>query len=388
MFFIGLDVHQQTSSYCILNRHGQIVKEEKVRGDWDLLLTRLAAVPRPWTVCYEASCGYGVLHDRLIKLGAKVTVAHPGKLRLIFRAKNKNDRSDARKLAKLLYLDEVPTVWVPQSEIRQWRELVEYRRRLIAQRTRAKNTLRALLRGCGIQKILLRASQAPPVAPSSRPVPAPPEVLPASSPLPQPVSKRLWSGRGLAALQALSLPTETAALRRDLLLEELEHLQTQIKRVDQNLDARSQTHPGVATLQTIPGVGPRTAEAVMAYVGDPQRFQHSKAIGAYVGLVPCQDASAGVNRLGHITKDGPGTLRWLLIEAAWQGIRRSPTLKAYYQRITRHRPDRHKIALVATGHYLMRVMLALAKSGQPWRETVVEKNPWGAASHPSPLEVP
>jgi hypothetical protein len=56
-----------------------------------------------------------------------VVVAHPGKVRLIFRAKRKNDRIDARKLAKLLFLDEVPLVYVPSADRRMWRSMIEAR---------------------------------------------------------------------------------------------------------------------------------------------------------------------------------------------------------------------------------------------------------------------
>jgi transposase len=84
-------------------------------------------------------------------------------------------------------------------------------------------------------------------------------------------------------------------------------------------------------------------------------------------LIPCQDQSAGKNRLGHITREGPPVVRSLLTEAAWQGIRRSAHLKAYFQRMTGMDPLRRKIALVATAHYLARVMLAMLRSGQAWR---------------------
>ena len=65
-------------------------------------------------VCYEASCGYGHYHDTLNPIAARVTVAHPGRLRLIFRSKDKNDRKDAERLAKLLYLGEAPAVHAGQ----------------------------------------------------------------------------------------------------------------------------------------------------------------------------------------------------------------------------------------------------------------------------------
>src|SRR5438046_2161711 len=109
-----------------------------------------SGLPDRFEVCYEASCGYGHYHDVLRPLAARVLVAHPGQLRLIFRSKNKNDRNDAERLAKLLYLGETPTVHVPSLEIRTWRELINCRSQVIAKRTRAKNTVRALLRSAGV----------------------------------------------------------------------------------------------------------------------------------------------------------------------------------------------------------------------------------------------
>ena len=118
---------------------------------------------------------------------------------------------------------------------------------------------------------------------------------------------------------------------------------------------------------TIPGVGIRTAEAVMVYVDNPDRFNQIKAIGRYFGMVPSQDASAQSNRLGHITREGPSVVRHLVVEAAWQGIRRSAHLRAFYDRVRRADPVRKKIALVATAHYLLRTMLAMLRTGEVWR---------------------
>ena len=120
-------------------------------------------------------------------------------------------------------------------------------------------------------------------------------------------------------------------------------------------------------VRTIPGVGPRTGEAVVAYIDEARRFSRNKCIGSYFGLVPCQDASGPVNRLGHITREGPAVVRRLLVEATWQGIRRSPEIRAYFERIQRGDADRKKIALVATAHHLIRVMLSMLKTGEVWR---------------------
>jgi hypothetical protein len=107
---------------------------------------------------------------------------------------------------------------------------------------------------------------------------------------------------------------------------------------------------------------------VAAFVDDPHRFRDAKAVGRYFGLVTSQDQSGDRNRLGHITREGPAVVRQLVAESTWQAIRRSPTVRAYFERVRRGDPQRKKIALVATAHYLVRVMWALLKHGTVWEE--------------------
>ena len=145
MLYVGLDIHTKHIAVCVLSQAGQVVQRARVRGIEEMLRL-LRGLPDRFEVCYEASCGYGHYHDLLQPLAARVLVAHPGQLRLIFRSRDKNDRKDAERLAKLLYLGETPTVHVPSLDVRTWRELINCRSQVIAKRTRAKNALRALLR--------------------------------------------------------------------------------------------------------------------------------------------------------------------------------------------------------------------------------------------------
>jgi transposase len=332
MYFVGLDIHWKTTTICILDENGHRVKRRTIGSGWRAVLGYCRQIKKPFAVCFEASCGYGYLHDRLSEMASRVVVAHPGQLRLIFRSKRKNDRVDAEKLAKLLYLDEVPPVYVPSVDLRQWRGLIEYRQTMVAKRVRCKNGLRALLRSQGI------------VAP-----------------------KGLWSRRGIRWLEAVELNGELLRIQRDTLLAELALFDMQIDRVTAVLDRLGALHPGVTLLRTIPGVGPRTAEAVVAYVGDPSRFGRTRQAGAYFGLVPCQDASAGSNRLGHITKEGPATVRKLVVEATWQVVRRCPRTKQRFERLTQGKKERRKIALVAVAHHLIRCMTSMLRTGEAWR---------------------
>ncbi len=113
--------------------------------------------------------------------------------------------------------------------------------------------------------------------------------------------------------------------------------------------------------------------AVVAYIDDAKRFGRNKSIGSYFGLVPSQDASGGVNRLGHITRQGPATVRKLVVEATWQAVRLCPVIANYFERVQRGSDDRKKIALVATGHYLLRVMLSMLRNGEVWRGCTAER---------------
>lgn len=336
MLYVGLDVHSKQITVCVLDERGDVVERTKVR-QLDQLVQFLERLPDRFEACFEASTGYGTYYELLRPLAQRVAVAHPGLLKLIFRSKRKNDARDAERLAKLLRLGEVPRVHVPSPEIRTWRETISFRRRLVQKRTRAKNGVRALLRSLVIKP---------------------------------PARMTLWSKKGMAWLKQYEFPHELQAFKRDLLVEEIEMLSEQLQRVEAQLKRFAETQPAVWQLQSIPGVGLRTAEAVVAFLDDPHRFPHSKAIGAYFGLVPGQDQSADRNRLGHITCEGPATVRHLLVEAAWQAQRLSPTVRAFYERVWRNDPDRKKTAVVATAHYLARVMWAMLKNGTLWRETV------------------
>lgn len=340
MHYVGLDVHQHRSSVCILDGNGKTVKQLEVRGDWSKLIDRLAEVPRPFAVCYEASCGYGYLYEKLSPMANHISVAHPGQLRLIYNSKKKNDRVDASKLAKLLYVDMVPQVHVPNADVRAWRGLIVYRHRLMDRRVGVKNRIRALLRGLGIAC---------------------------------PVGKKLWSKKGIGWLKVQEMG-ELPALQRDMAADELAELNQKIARAQKQLDKMADAHPAVTLLKTIPGVGNRTAEAVVAYVDDVKRFSRIRKLGSYFGLVPCQDQSAGKDRLGHITRDGPPVVRKLLCEAAWRGVRLSPALKAYFQRVTHDDPDRKKIAVIATAHHLLRCMGAMLRTGQVWDEAAAARS--------------
>jgi len=333
MLYVGLDYHLRTSSLCILNEDGKVVKQQTVLGRMDQVVQQLIGLGEPVSVVFEATGGYGPLHEKLSQVSDRVVMAHPAALSLIWKSKRKNDRVDAQKLAKLLYLDAVPAAHVPGPAVRQWRRLIELRRSLVHRRAALKNQVHALLKTCGL-----------PASPGS-----------------------LFSRAGIAWLMSQDLD-EASALERAVLVEQMRNIADQLKAVEKALSQRSDVDGRIPLLQTIPGVGRRTAEAFVAYVDRIDRFSRGGKVGSYFGLVPCEDSSAGNHRLGHITKQGPPGMRQLLVEAAWMGVRKSPTLRRRFERLSNDDPGRRKIAIVAMARHLSLVMAAMLRHNRPWRE--------------------
>jgi transposase len=109
----------------------------------------------------------------------------------------------------------------------------------------------------------------------------------------------------------------------------------------------------VQLLQTIPGVGRKTAEVVVAYVDDPHRFQNARQVSSYAGLVPKRYQSGTMDRHGKIHKRGPRLLRGALVEAAWLTLRYNPWAREVYQRICGKQKTRRKKAIVAVARKLL-----------------------------------
>ena len=103
----------------------------------------------------------------------------------------------------------------------------------------------------------------------------------------------------------------------------------QIDQTEKQLDAIAATDEATQLLETIPGVGPRTAEAVAAHLGDAKRCATAKQVGASAGLVPKQYQSGVTDRKGRITRRGPGILRKLLVECGWCMLRYNPWARAW-----------------------------------------------------------
>ena len=113
-YYIGLDVHKRTISYCVKDAAGHVHSEGKIGSTRRELDAWIGAMPQPRMIALEATIFTGWIYDYLLPHAEKVKVAHPRMLRAIALAKKKNDSIDAGKIADCLRCDFLPGVtWPP-----------------------------------------------------------------------------------------------------------------------------------------------------------------------------------------------------------------------------------------------------------------------------------
>lgn len=335
--YIGFDLSDKQTVACLLQPGQKDVYQTlptdpvKLKG-W---LRRQRQAGDRLHLTFETCGQAGWLYDHLVDAVDTLKVSNPSLMSWIYRTPTKSDRIDARKQAVLLQMGELPEVHMPSAEVRQWRRDIQHRTALVANRSRQKNRLRSHIKSQGY----------------CRP----------------PLNRNWWTRQNIAWMRA--------HFTKDLIvqdgLDHLDLLEQQIRRATRRLDQRLAPNPAAFLLQSIHGIGPRTTEAVLAYTDRIERFTDGKAFASYFGLTPKLDQSGAIRRSGHISKRGPSVVRWLLVEAAWQAIRKSPALRAYYDRILRGKKQRKKIAIVAVARKLLEIMRAMLLSGEVYNESLV-----------------
>src|SRR5467141_5145587 len=138
MYYIGLDVHKKTISYCVKDGSGRIYAEGSKPATRLTLDMWMKTLPRPWTVAMEATIFTAWIYDHLKPHAAAVKVAHPLMLRAIAAAKKQNDRIDAHKIADCLRCDFLPECYMAPTAIRERRRTLRYRNLLVRQMVQMK----------------------------------------------------------------------------------------------------------------------------------------------------------------------------------------------------------------------------------------------------------
>jgi len=337
MRILAIDLGQDKSVFCDFDSQ----TGEYELGAFTMELKRLRAVlsrRRPDRIVVEICPLAASVHDLGLELGIDVEVADTTQDAWKWKnVKRKTDRDDAIKLARLSALEQINRVHIPPPAMRQWRRLVEHRQTLVGERTRCKNRIRALLR---------------------------PEEQRLSA------GKKAWSEAARPELWSLARPLDVCPpteLWRGMLeieLQRLDALEELTRAMDAKLDKLVANDARTVLVESIPGVGWRTAEAIVTTLDDPHRFTSRRQVAAYAGLTPRRYQSGQMDRQGRISKQGRRSLRQALNQAAWSTIRHNAPFRTFYLQLGGAQKARRKQAIVAVMRKLLVVAWALLRDGR------------------------
>ena len=247
---IGVDLGDRSSAYCVLNEAGGIILEHKLATTPAAMKQVFGSMPR-CRMAMETGTHSPWVSRLLTALGHEVIVAHAQKVRLITKSRRKDDRMDARTLARLMRIDPQVLSPVKHRSAQAQLHLTEIRARavLVSARTALVNAARGLvksygerLRKCGTQQF----------------------------------SREITSSLRTGLREAL-----------DPLLQEVESLNERIQEYDRRIEQMSKkTYPETALLKQIKGVGDLIATTYVLTIEDPHRFRKSRDAGCFVGLQP------------------------------------------------------------------------------------------------------
>ena len=328
--YIGIDLHRRRSVIVERSHAGETLSVTHVDNDDRLAFAKaVAEAGEHPEVVIEATYGWYWAVDLLEEIGCHVHLAHPlgnswGNRRV------KNDVRDAEDLADLLRLGRLAEAWIAPPELRELRELVRYRAKLVSLRTNCKLQVYAVLAKEGVR-------------------------VPMTD---------LFGVGGTKLIETCELG-DAYRIRVESLRELIEGFDRQTVLVEHDLRRQLAEHAGYQAIQAIPGVGPTFAAILVAEIGDVTRFRSPAQLASWAGLTPRHRESDTTVKRGPITKQGSRLVRWAAIEAA-QRQAAGTKLREDFTRITEHHgdtPGARKVARVAVARKIVTLVFYGLRDG-------------------------
>lgn len=300
MYYIGLDVHKKTISYCMKDASGQVHRQGTIGATRNELDTWMGTLPQPWTVAMEATIFTGWIYDHLVPHAAQVKVAHPVMLRAIAASKKKNDRIDAGKIADCLRCDFLPECHMVSTEIRDRRRTLRYRHLIVRQMVQMKNRVSGLLLETGVSHNKQRLHKVGYFG----------ELLATNKDIDESIRPLLRLSRETIVRLQKTDYALVSSLQRDPVLAER-----------------------IKNLRTVPGVvGPITALTWALEMGDVTRFRSTKQAISYCGLCGDEKSSADKVLRTPLSKQRNKHIQRVLVEAAKLAPKQSHELALVYEK--------------------------------------------------------
>lgn len=322
----AIDLGGRKSQLCIRSAEGTILAEYSV--ETAALPSLMKDMPRPVRVVMETAAETFRIADAALLVGHEVRVVPATLVRAlgVGARKTKTDVRDARALSEASCRMELPSVHIPSTRSREWKSICGVHDVLVSSRTKMVNNVRGWMRGQG---------------------------------------RRLRSG-ATSTFATRARSTGQVAPHIEAELATIEVLSAQILASEKHLATLAEEDPVCARLMTVPGVGASTAVRFLAALDDVSRFPDAHKVEAYLGLAPGESSSSERKQRLSITKAGPSTVRWVLIQAAWvlrtccRSAQARP-LQLWAAEIEKRRGNR--IATVALARKMAGILFALWRDG-------------------------
>src|SRR6202047_229811 len=298
MKIIGCDFHPSYQQFAMVDTETGEASEGRLgheQGEARRFYEALRG--QPVRVGMEAMGNSQWFEQMLAEMGHELWRGEAAEIRRLVVRQQKTDKRDAQHILTLLCDGRFPRIWVPSVEMRDVRQLLRHRQKLVEMRSQVKNQLQHLALNQGVRR-----------------------------------RRKLWSREGRAVLEALPLKGWTAQRRKELLAM-LEQFDRQVAEKDRAVGVEAERRPEVRLLMTHPGVGPVVGLAYVLTIGPASRFPRGKQVASYLGLIPRERSSGGRQKLGSISKQGNTMMRTLLVEAAQTASRFDEELRRDYCRL-------------------------------------------------------
>lgn len=337
---LGMDVHKRYSQIAVLDADGKVCRREKLVHSPEILQAYLSQFPEGTPVAFETVGNWYWIAEAIEAAGCEALLTHAAKAKVLMGNVNKTDKLDAEGLATLLHLGKLPSVWIPDAELRDARELLRSRMFLSKIRTAVKNRIQASL---AKYALVIEESD-------------------------------IFVGQGYAQLKKklLELPPQTyTCVAQEL--EVLDQIQKHIDQLEQRIQQCVRETPATILLKTLPGFGKVFSALVTQEMGPVERFPNAEHFASYAGCVPTVASSGGKTRYGHLRQEANHYLKWAFIEAANVIVanRNRPTWRTkhgvrLYERIRSRKG--HAVAVGALARHLAEAAYWMLKRNQPYRE--------------------
>lgn len=327
-----MDIHRDFCEVAVVE-DGRVRFPGSVSSSPDELLVFAQSLAADDVVAMEATANALAIARIIEPHVQQVVLADPKSVKRITGLRAKTDKIDAGLLARLLASGFLAQVWTPDEVTRRRRRLISRRMQLVRQRVREKNQIHAVLQ---------------------RQLKARPPMTDVFG-----VKGRVWLEDQCRIMPTDEQLTVAACLRQ------VDFMENEIALLDKEIAREVLASEDIRRLMTLPGVSGVTATALLAAIGDVHRFPTADHLVGYLGLgARVQQSGNEAAKHGRITKQGPGPVRGLLVEAAWHAARTTGPLRAFHERIAARRGV--NIATVAVARKMVVIAFHMLRRGEDY----------------------